>query len=204
MIVIVDYGMGNLRSVQKAVEYVGSAARISSSANQIACASSLILPGVGAFGAAMHNLRTKNLVDSILCHVGLNKPFLGICLGFELMFNFSSEGGKHKGLQLLKGSVLKFPFKASSQRPVPHMGWNKVSVSQAETAFETLCNGKYFYFVHSYCVHSTDKTARFAYADYGVRFNAAVQKDNMYGCQFHPEKSGKVGLNIIKYFVERH
>ncbi|MFH1379803.1 MAG: imidazole glycerol phosphate synthase subunit HisH [bacterium] len=203
MIVIVDYGMGNLRSVQKAIEHVGSRARISSSASEIACASSLILPGVGAFGAAAANLRKKKLIKPILAHAASQKPFLGICLGFELLFQTSTEGGLHKGLGILEGTVMRFPFKGSSAMPVPHMGWNKIIVSDPATQFEKLCADKYFYFVHSYCVKSSDRSARFASADYGIRFKAAVQKKNIYGCQFHPEKSGEDGIKIIKYFVKK-
>lgn len=203
MIVIVDYGMGNLRSVQKAIEFVGGAARISSSPRQIQHADALILPGVGAFALAMKNLKKKKMLQPIIDHVQNNKPFLGICLGFQLLFDTSIENGLHKGLGLISGTVRRFPFAGSSSRPVPHMGWNKLIVPEPGGMFDKQSNSRYFYFVHSYYVDSHDKDALFAYAQYGIRFQAAVEKNNLYGCQFHPEKSGADGLRIIKYFVKK-
>jgi len=203
MIIIVDYGMGNLRSVQKAVEYVGGTAAVSSCPNDVRNASALILPGVGAFGQAMENLKKKKLIDPLASHIENNKLFLGICLGYELLFESSSEDGMHKGLKIFKGSVRKFPFKGTSSRPVPHMGWNNIDVPDPYGMFDKHCDNAYFYFVHSYYVKSRDASATFSYADYGIRFQAAVQRGNIFGCQFHPEKSGKIGLRAIKYFVKR-
>ena len=202
MIVIVDYGMGNLQSVQKAIEYIGGKARVSSSPAELTKASALILPGVGAFGSAMRNLKKKNLIAPIRRHVSLQKPFLGICLGFELIFDTSSEDGMHNGLGLLRGNVRRFPFRGTSSMPVPQMGWNKLIVPHPRGMFDAHSSNKYFYFVHSYYVRSNDADASFGYAHYGIKFQAAVQKNNIFGCQFHPEKSGDAGLRIIKYFVK--
>lgn len=203
MIVIVDYGMGNLRSMQKALEYVGGEADISSHPSTVTKASALILPGVGAFALAMKNLKKTKLLDPIKAHIRENRLFLGICLGFELLFESSTEDGMHGGLGIFKGDVRKFPFKGTSSMPVPHMGWNVLSVPEPFGMFDKKCDETYFYFVHSYYVRSQDPSATFAYSYYGIRFPAAVQRGNIFGCQFHPEKSGVSGLRIIKYFVER-
>lgn len=203
MITIVDYGVGNLRSVEKAVAFVGGKARITSSAAVIKRSSAVILPGVGAFGWAMNNLKKMGLLRTLKDHAARNKLFLGICLGYELMFENSNEEGLHEGLGLFSGKVRRFPFKGTSQRPVPHMGWNKLIVPRPSGTFDRLCDGKYVYFVHSYYVCSSDKTAAFVLADYGITFKAAVRRGNIFGCQFHPEKSGQDGLRIIDYFVKK-
>jgi glutamine amidotransferase len=203
VITIVDYGMGNLRSVQKAVEFVGGVAHISSSPKDISRSSALIVPGVGSFGAAMKNLRRMKLIDPIIKHLQRDKLFLGICLGFELLFESSSEEGKFKGLGVCRGTVQKFPFIASSAMPIPHMGWNKLVVPRPCGLLDKQANGSFYYFVHSYYVASQDRSCCFAHADYGIRFQAAVTRGNCSAFQFHPEKSGDAGLRIIKAFVNR-
>ncbi|MBD3271486.1 MAG: imidazole glycerol phosphate synthase subunit HisH [Elusimicrobia bacterium] len=203
MITIIDYGMGNLRSVQKAVEYVGGSASITSKPKTIARADALILPGVGAFAQAMKNLKQKKLVPGITEHIKSDKPFLGICLGFELLFDTSTENGMHRGLSIFKGSVRRFPFKGTSQRPVPHMGWNRVAAVGTRGRMMRLVNNEYFYFVHSYCVHSHDTSGVFGLTDYGVQFQSAIERGNLFACQFHPEKSGTAGLAVIDYFVKQ-
>jgi glutamine amidotransferase len=198
MIAIVDYGMGNLRSVQKAVEYLGGEAVITRDPSVMADAGELILPGVGAFGDAMDNLREYNLVDPIYRFVETGRPFLGICLGMQLIFTESEENGLYPGLGLIPGRVVRFDIPAAFK--VPHMGWNCLTVSE-----HPLWNGAgenpYVYFVHSYHVER-DAERTIATAEYGYAFPAAVAKGNVMGMQFHPEKSGDVGLRILKNFMD--
>jgi len=193
MVGIIDYGMGNLRSVQKAFEHLGFEAVITDNKQRIADASHIVLPGVGAFADAAGNLQRSGLWDVILAEVGKGKPFIGICLGMQLLFECSYENGITQGLSLVPGEVV--PFRVEGLK-VPHMGWNDLIVRN-----NALIDGSpYVYFVHSFHASAVPESSIIAEADYGYRFTAAVQKDNVYGFQFHPEKSGEAGLAMLKKF----
>lgn len=196
MIQIIDYGMGNLRSVQKAFEFLGFEANITSSSKDLVDASHIVLPGVGAFADAAKNLKNSGMQEVMLSEIEKGKPFIGICLGMQLLFDKSYENGEYDGLGLVPGQVKRFEVNGLK---VPHMGWNDLIVKD-NALFENDGNDKYVYFVHSY--HATDvpKDYVIGEADYGYKFTAAVQKDNIYGLQFHPEKSGDVGLDMLKRF----
>ncbi|MBU4312473.1 MAG: imidazole glycerol phosphate synthase subunit HisH [Candidatus Omnitrophica bacterium] len=203
MITIVDYGMGNLRSVQKAFELFCPKVRVSSSARDIAAASKVVLPGVGAFGKAMEELEKKGLVDALKDAIKSGRPFLGICLGIQLLFPESEEAGRVKGLGILKGKVRKFDNSLGLK--IPHMGWNKIKFKDQDSRsriLEGVPDGSHMYFVHSYYVEPEDKDAVLCETEYGDIFASAIQKDNIYAFQFHPEKSQKIGLNIVKNFAE--
>ena len=202
MITVIDYGMGNLRSVQKAFELFCQDIRISSVAEDIISSDKIVLPGVGAFGKAMDELRKRNLVDTIIDVIKKGTPFMGICLGLQLLFTKSEEGGVVEGLGILKGKVRR--FREDSGLKVPHMGWNKIKSEIRNPKSKILKNipeDSYMYFVHSYYVEPEDKNVVLCETDYGVAFASGVNKDNIYGFQFHPEKSQKQGLEIIKNFV---
>lgn len=198
MIAIIDYGMGNLRSVHKAFEAVGHQAVVTREARLIADASHVVLPGVGAFGDCMANLKQYDLIDPILAAIESGKPFLGICLGLQLLFSESEEFGTHKGLGIIPGRVRKFVLNPSLK--VPHMGWNDIQIVRPAPPFEGITRGSYCYFVHSYYVEPADSAVVAAVTEYGHPFAAAVWKDNVIACQFHPEKSQRIGLQIIKNF----
>lgn len=198
MIAIIDYGMGNLRSVSKAFEAVGHQAVVTREAHVIANASHVVLPGVGAFGDCMANLERYELIAPIYSAVQSGKPFLGICLGLQLLFTESEEFGTHKGLGIIPGRVKKFIVDHSLK--VPHMGWNDIRVVQPAPIFAGIASGSYCYFVHSYYVEPADSTVVATVTDYGAPFASAVWKDNVVACQFHPEKSQAVGLQVIKNF----
>ena len=210
MIAIIDYGMGNLRSVQKAFETVGHEAEVTRAASVIHSASHVVLPGVGAFPDCMHNLEQYGLIDPIKKVIQQGKPFLGICLGFQLLFTESEEFGTHKGLDILPGRVVPFSFQTAGltssegKQPlkykVPHMGWNVLRQKTKAPPLKGLEQDAYVYFVHSYCVQPKEASDISTETDYGDRFVSAVWRDNVFGCQFHPEKSQKVGLNIIRNF----
>ncbi len=195
MIAIVDYGMGNLRSVQKAFEYLGFEALITTNRQNLIDASHIILPGVGAFADAAASLKASDMQDTMLTEIRKGKPFLGICLGMQLLFDKSYENGEHNGLALVPGEVVRFEVK---NLKVPHMGWNNLIAVNNEL-FDG-GNEKYVYFVHSYHAADVPREYIIAEADYGYRFTAAVAKDNVFGLQFHPEKSGDVGLDMLKRF----
>ena len=198
MIAIIDYGMGNLRSVSKAFEAVGHQAVVTREAHVIANASHVVLPGVGAFGDCMANLERYELIAPIYSAVQSGKPFLGICLGLQLLFTESEEFGTHKGLGIIPGWVKKFVLDPSLK--VPHMGWNDIRVVRPAPIFAGIASGSYCYFVHSYYVEPADSTVVATVTDYGAPFASAVWKDNVVACQFHPEKSQAVGLQVIKNF----
>jgi glutamine amidotransferase len=200
MIVIVDYQMGNLRSVQKAFERVGHAAAISSDPAIIAQASKLVLPGVGAFADAMSELQRRELVAPICTAIDAGKPFLGICLGLQLLFDRSYEDGVHEGLGILRGDVKKFDV--PGEYKVPHMGWNVVDWPRRPPIFAGLAENCHFYFVHSYYVAPTDSGVVAGMASYPDPFCAAVWRDNLFATQFHPEKSQSAGLAVLKNFAE--
>jgi imidazole glycerol-phosphate synthase subunit HisH len=198
MIAIIDYGMGNLRSVSKAFEAVGHKAAVTRDVAAIKNASHVVLPGVGAFGDCMANLERFDLVEPIRSAIQSGKPFLGICLGLQLLFTESEEFGMHKGLGILLGRVRRFEVDPSLK--VPHMGWNQVNVQRACPLFEGIADGSNWYFVHSYFVDPSDRTITATTTTYGVPFVSSIWKDNVVACQFHPEKSQAVGLRLIKNF----
>ena len=197
MIAIIDYGMGNLRSVQKAFETMGYRAVVTRDRHRIADASHLVLPGVGAFPDCMRNLEQFDLVGPLLDGIDQGKPFLGICLGLQLLFTESEEFGPHKGLDLIKGRVVRFPEMGLK---VPHMGWNQLRWQKSNSLLEGLSQEVYFYFVHSYYVVPEDPGVIATRTDYGIEFASSVAHDHIFACQFHPEKSQEVGLKILKNF----
>ena len=202
-IAIVDYQMGNLRSVQKALEQVGYTATITSDPIEIAAAGKVILPGVGAFGDAMAELESRRLVDPILQAIGSGKPFLGICLGLQLLFEFGLEGGSHRGLGVLPGTVERCPHSLrDAGLKVPHMGWNRVRVDQPGCPLlDGIADDAYFYFVHSYCARPSDPSCQWLSCEYGEPFCAAIWRGNMFATQFHPEKSQRDGLRLLRNFA---
>ena len=191
MIAIIDYGMGNLRSVQKALQFVGQDAVITSDLDEINKADKIVLPGVGAIGDAMETIRKKGFDKA--CDEG--KPFLGICLGMQMVFDKSYEYGEHKGLGLIPGTIQLLPDNVKK----PHIGWNNLNVKMRAPLFENTGESPYVYFVHSYYLE-TDAPVVSATTFYGKEIQVAVQKDNIFALQFHPEKSGDVGLQILKNF----
>jgi glutamine amidotransferase len=196
VIAIIDYGMGNLHSVSKAVERLGYEALVTSNPDEIMAADGAILPGVGAFGDAMDNLRETGLKDTVLRYAESGKPLLGICLGMQLLFAESEEHGKHEGLSLLPGKVIRFrgPYK------VPHMGWNKLSFRKASPLLDGLEEG-HVYFVHSYHAIPEQTADLLATTDYYQAVTAIVGRNNVYGMQFHPEKSGELGMRLLERFL---
>ena len=198
MIAIVDYGMGNLRSVSKAFEAVGHRALVTRDPIAIKNASHLVLPGVGAFGDCMANLERFNLIEPIRSTIQAGKPFLGICLGLQLLFTESEEFGVHKGMNLICGKVRKFVL--DPELKVPHMGWNQVQLQRSCPLFAEIPNGSDWYFVHSYFVEPADPGVVATTTTYGVSFVSTVWKENIVACQFHPEKSQSVGLRLLKNF----
>jgi glutamine amidotransferase len=202
-IAIIDYGSGNLRSVEKAFQKLGFSALITRDKVTIRGAKGVVLPGVGSFDAALNELRQYGLEGAIEEAIALRKPFLGICLGLQHLFE-SSEEGKQKGLGILKGEVRKFDFSNTpwSNQSIPHMGWNRLLIKHNAPIFEGVENGSMVYFAHSYHVVPQDEMAVAARTDYGVEFVSAVWQDNLFGIQFHPEKSGDTGLKMLRNFGE--
>lgn len=196
MITIIDYGMGNLRSVQKGFERVGFKATITNCPDEVYRASKLVLPGVGAFGDAMENLRRLALAESILDAVDRGTPLLGICLGLQLFFEESEEKGPHPGLGLLRGKVRRFPDTLT----VPQIGWNQIHIQRESPLLQDIPDGSFFYFVHSYYVDPIDRDHTVARTDYGIHYTSIAAERHLYGVQFHPEKSQDLGLNILKNF----
>jgi glutamine amidotransferase len=201
MIAIIDYGVGNLRSVQKGFERVGHAATITSDPAELVKAERVVLPGVGAFGDGMAELRRRELVEPIRAVIASGKPFLGICLGLQFLFERGHEDGVHEGLGILPGEVVRFDV--PREYKVPHMGWNQLSFSRPSPLFEGLADGVHMYFVHSYYVVPVDRAVVAAEANYAAPFTAAIRRDRLYATQFHPEKSQADGLRVLKNFAER-
>lgn len=199
-IAIIDYQMGNLRSVQKGFEKVGYQAEISSDPEVIRKADRVVLPGVGAFGDAIAELHRRNLVEVIREVAAKDRPLLGICLGLQLLFEVGFEGGRFEGLGILPGTVERFSL--PPEWKVPHMGWNQGKILGDYPAFRDIANNSYFYFVHSYYVKPTDRSIVAIESDYGHPFCAAVVRGNLVATQFHPEKSQENGLKILKNFAE--
>jgi len=205
MIAIIDYGMGNLRSVQKGFEKVGSEAVVTADPRVVLEAERVVLPGVGAFADCMANLEQAGFVEPILRVIAQGRPFLGICLGLQLLFTESEEFGIHKGLNVIPGRVLRFPEgmqQGGEDLKVPHMGWNQISFRNRPPAFAGIDEGANVYFVHSYYVRPNDDAVIATTTDYGIEFCSAIWKDNIIATQFHPEKSQEIGLRILKNFAE--
>jgi glutamine amidotransferase len=200
MIAIIDYQMGNLRSVQKAFERVGHAAAITSDPQTLEKADRIVLPGVGAFADAISELRRRDLIEPIRSAVESGKPFLGICLGMQLLFDVSYEDGEHEGLGLITGEVRR--FEVPRQYKVPHMGWNGVSFRRRGPIFAGIEDEAHFYFVHSYYVVPRDEQVIDGEASYPTPFCATIWRDNLFATQFHPEKSQAAGLQLLKNFAE--
>ena len=200
IIAIIDYGMGNLRSVQKAFEKVGHQAVVTSDPAQVAAAAKVVLPGVGAFEDAIAELRRLNLVKPVLEAIDSGKPFLGICLGLQLLFDVSYENGRHEGLGVLPGEVVRFDLPKGYT--VPHMGWNQLAIRRPAPVLDGIAEGTYVYFVHSYYVVPKDSQVIAAETDYGGTFCSMIWRDNVMATQFHPEKSQSEGLHILKNFAE--
>ena len=197
MIAIIDYGAGNLQSVEKALRHLGCQCQITADPGELAAAQAAVLPGVGAFGDAMGQLRARGLEESIRQFVSSGKPFLGICLGLQILFEESEESPGVKGLGLLRGKVLRLPKESGLK--IPHIGWNSLSVGKPGGLFAGVEGEPYVYFVHSYYLRAEEDVVT-ATAEYGTTIHAAVQKGNLLACQFHPEKSGQVGLSLLENF----
>lgn len=198
MIAIIDYDAGNVKSVEKALQALNQEVVITNDKATLLAADKVILPGVGAFGDAMEKLRAYGLVEVIQKIVEMKKPFLGICLGLQLMFEESEESPGVKGLGILKGKIVRFP---QSELKVPQIGWNSLEFPKESVLFKGIKSGEYVYFVHSYYLKAEEDIVA-ATTEYGVTVHAAVEKGNIFACQFHPEKSSGVGLSILKNFVE--
>jgi len=212
MIAILDYGMGNLRSVQKGLERVGATAVVTADPAALDAAQGVVLPGVGAFGDAMANLQARRLIDPLLRQAAGGKPLLGICLGMQLLFDESEEMGRHRGLSLLPGRVVRFP--AGDLLKVPHIGWNQLRIANCESQIADcrlqiakdgllagIADGAYAYFVHSYYALPEEPADVLATTEYGLEFASAVGRGKIFGTQFHPEKSQEVGLRLLANFA---
>ena len=197
MIAIIDYGAGNLQSVEKALRHLGCQCQITADPGELAAAQAAVLPGVGAFGDAMGQVRARGLEEPIRQFVSSGKPFLGICLGLQILFEESEESPGVKGLGLLRGKVLRLPKESGLK--IPHIGWNSLSVDKPGGLFAGVEGEPYVYFVHSYYLRAEEDVVT-ATAEYGTTIHAAVQKGNLLACQFHPEKSGQVGLSLLENF----
>ncbi|MCH9653237.1 MAG: imidazole glycerol phosphate synthase subunit HisH [Planctomycetes bacterium] len=199
MITIIDYGMGNLRSVQKAFEKIGVEATITSQPDEIARATKLLLPGVGAFRDGIQCLKDKSLVEPIWEHVNSGRPFLGICLGLQLLFDVSYEDGEYEGLGMIPGKVVRLEDQPGLK--IPHIGWNEIETVAPHPILAGIPSHEHFYFVHSYYVVPEDESAVVAYTEHGCRFASIVARDNIFASQFHPEKSQSAGLKLLQNFA---
>jgi glutamine amidotransferase len=199
-IVIIDYGMGNLRNVQKGFERIGIDAKLTRNKNEIQRASAIVLPGVGAFKDCMGNLEKYGLVEPLLLSIEKGKPYLGICLGLQILFSESEEFGSHQGLNLIRGKVVK--FRPHPEHKVPHMGWNTVEMEREVPMLQGIESGDFFYFVHSYYVVPEEKQWISTSTTYGKPFVSSIWKENLFATQFHPEKSQQKGVRILENFVK--
>ena len=200
MIAVIDYDAGNIKSVEKALDFLGQEADVTGEKEKILAADHVILPGVGAFGDAMENLRSRGLDQVIYEVIRRGTPFLGICLGLQLLFERSDEAPGAEGLGVLKGEILRIP--ESDGLKIPHMGWNSLHHQNNGRLFRGVEENAYVYFVHSYYLKAADESIVKASTEYGTHIHASVEKDNVFACQFHPEKSSDVGLKILKNFIE--
>jgi imidazole glycerol-phosphate synthase subunit HisH len=201
-IAIVDYGMANLRSVQKALEHVGHCAQIVSTPAEVESADKLVLPGVGAFKDAVATLREKRFDEPIIRHIDKGKPFLGICLGLQMLFDVGYEDGEHRGLGVLRGKCVRFDLDDTMHLKVPHMGWNQLNIQRPSPVLKGLAIDAGVYFVHSYHVVPEDPSIIATTTDYGRPFVSSIWRNNLMATQFHPEKSQAVGLRILQNFAE--
>jgi glutamine amidotransferase len=201
MIAIIDYGMGNLRSVEKGFQKVGVDVTVTNRSDIVKKADAVVLPGVGAFKDCMRELTNLELIDAVVDSINQGKPYLGICLGLQVLFSESVEFGKCRGLDVLRGKVVRFELEDQTLK-VPHMGWNEINIQKKNPLFKGIPDKSYFYFVHSFYVVPEDKAIIAATTDYGIEFTSAVRKDNIFAVQFHPEKSQSVGLQVLKNFGE--
>lgn len=199
-LILIDAGTGNLRSVQKALEAVGASVRRTDDPHEVLSGSRVVLPGVGAFGDFMSGLRARGLEDAVNEIANRGTPLLGICVGMQALFEIGEEMGDHAGLGLLRGTVVRFSDSLSVK--VPHTGWNQVEVRNPALLFDGIGNESYVYFNHSYYCQPNDPADVIAETSYGIRYTCAVRRDNLYGVQFHPEKSQAVGLRLLRNFVE--
>lgn len=201
MIAIIDYGMGNLRSVQKGFERMGREAVVTRDPRTILDAGKVVLPGVGAFPDCMRNLEEYGLIDAVQKSIASGKPFLGICLGLQLLFTESEEFGISKGLDIMKGRVVRFKGPEFKGLKIPHMGWNSISIKRRPPAMQDVPDGSHVYFVHSFHVVPEDRGVIATTTNYGIDFVSSIWKDNIVAVQFHPEKSQALGLKILENFV---
>ena len=200
MIAVIDYGAGNLKSVKNALDHLGAANMRASTAKEILLADAVILPGVGEFDTAMAELERRGIKEAVIEAANGGRPLLGICLGMQLLFEAGEESPGAKGLGILPGRVPRFP--AEMGLKIPHMGWNSVMPLKENRLLDGLPKGSYMYFVHSFYVKAAERSDVSAISEYGLIFDAAVERGNIFGCQFHPEKSGAAGLVILKNFIE--
>jgi len=201
MIAIVDYGVGNLYSLEQSFQAIGAKVVVTADPDLLHKADKILLPGVGAFGDAARKLRESGMAEAVLEQAAAGKPLMGICLGMQLLFDRGYEYGEHEGLGLIHGEVRPICEVIPKDLKIPHMGWNALNFTRESKLFSKIQNGDYVYFVHSYYAANCQE-ATIATAEYGAPLTAAVEKDNVFGCQFHPEKSGKVGLEILRAFCE--
>lgn len=200
MIAIIDYGAGNIRSVYKALRHIGAECEITNDKNKIMNADAAILPGQGSFGDCMGSMKQSGIMSVVREFMNSGKPFLGICVGLQLLFESSEESEGVEGLSVFGGTIRRIPNGEGLK--IPHMGWNSIEIKADSPLFKDVKNGSYVYFVHSYYLDSPDKSIVSAQTSYGVTIDAAVEKGNVFATQFHPEKSGDVGLRILENFVE--
>lgn len=200
MIAVIDYGAGNLQSVVKALNYIGCESFITNDRDKILMADGAIMPGVGSFGDAMNSMISSGAKNAVLDFINTGKPFLGICLGLQLLFSESDESPNVNGLGLLKGAVTKIPNIDGLK--IPHMGWNSLDIKKKDGIFKDIDGNPYVYFVHSYYLKAEDESIVSSQTEYGVKIDASVRYKNIFATQFHPEKSGNVGIKILKNFIE--
>ena len=199
MITILDYGEGNIKNVEKAFHYLNQEVLISNNVSDITSADYLVVPGQGAFKQAMSQLQALNLIDPIKQHIQQNKKFLGICLGFQILFESSEEHGNVEGLGILPGHFKKIK---SNTLKVPHMGWNQIQIKNNASMYNNIDNQSHVYFVHSYAISKTDENIIASTSNYETEFISAIQQNNLWATQFHPEKSGDIGLNLLTNFIK--
>ncbi len=203
-VVILDYGAGNLRSVQRAVERAGFPAEVTSDPRRLDTCDAAVMPGVGAAADTMRNLRLCGLVEPLREYILAGRPFLGVCMGYQALLSVSEEGGEHPCLDIVPGRVRRLGANGSNGLKVPHMGWNNVEQAREHWVFEGIPDGSYFYFVHGYYPDPDDESLVIGRTEYGVTFASAIARDNLVATQFHPEKSGTAGLRLYKNFLARY